>query len=89
MAIQKEIWQDHIEGNLFKGNECINAVTIADSYVIQGKVVHIPQAGALPNVVKGRTSLPATVVQRTDTDVTYTLDEYTTDPILIPNAEAF
>ncbi len=21
MAIQKEIWQDHIEGNLFKNNE--------------------------------------------------------------------
>jgi hypothetical protein len=28
-------------------------------------------------------------VQRTDTDITYTLDEYTTDPILIPNAETF
>jgi hypothetical protein len=39
--------------------------------------------------VKNRSSLPATVVQRTDTDVTYTLDEFTTDPILIPNAEAF
>ena len=39
--------------------------------------------------MKNRTSVPATVVQRTDTDITYVLDEFTTDPILIPNAETF
>ncbi len=89
MAIQKEIWQDHIEGNLFKNNEFLLASTDAGQYVLQGKVVHIPQAGALPTIVKNRSSVPATVVQRGDTDVTYTLDEYTTDPILIPNAETF
>lgn len=89
MAIQKEIWQDHIEGNLFKNNEFLLASTDAGQHVLQGKVVHIPQAGALPGVVKNRSSVPATVVQRGDTDVTYTLDEYTTDPILIPNAETF
>jgi P22 coat protein - gene protein 5 len=89
MAIQREIWQDHIEGNLFKNNEFLLASTDAGQYVLQGKVVHIPQAGAEANVVKNRSSLPATVVQRTDTDITYTLDEYTTDPILIPNAETF
>ncbi len=89
MAIQKEIWEDHIEGNLFKNNEFLLASTDAGQYVLQGKVVHIPQAGALPNIVKNRSSLPATVVQRGDTDITYTLDEYTTDPILIPNAETF
>ncbi len=89
MAIQKEIWQDHIEGNLFKNNEFLLASTDAGQYVLQGTVVHIPQAGALPTIVKNRTSVPATVVQRADTDITYTLDEYTTDPILIPNAETF
>jgi Phage capsid protein len=89
MAIQKEIWQDHIEGNLFKNNEFLLASTDAGQYVLQGKVVHIPQAGAAATVVKNRSSIPATVVQRGDTDVTYTLDEYTTDPILIPNAESF
>ncbi len=89
MAIQKEIWQDHIEGNLFKNNEFLLASTDAGQYVLNGHVVHIPQAGALPTVVKNRSSVPATVVQRGDTDITYTLDEYTTDPILIPNAETF
>lgn len=89
MAIQKEIWQNHIEGNLFKGNEFLLASTDASQYVIQGKVVHIPQAGATATVVKNRSSLPGTVVQRTDTDVTYALDAFTTDPILIKNAETF
>lgn len=87
MAIQKEIWQQHIEGNLFKGNEFLLASTDASQYALMGKVIHIPQAGALATVVKNRSSLPATVTQRTDTDITYALDEYTTDPILIPNAE--
>lgn len=89
MAIQKEIWQDHIEGNLFKNNEFLLASTDAGQFVLQGKVVHIPQAGALPNVVKNRSSLPGTIVQRADSDVTYSLDEYTSDPILIPYAETF
>lgn len=89
MAIQREIWQDHIAGNLFKNNEFLLASTDASQFVLQGKVVHIPQAGAVASVEKNRSTLPATVVQRTDGDVTYSLDEYTTDPILIPNAESF
>lgn len=89
MAIQREIWQDHIEGNLFKNNEFLLASTDATQFVLQGKVVHIPQAGALPNVVKNRSSVPATVVQRGDTDITYSLDEFSTDPILIPNIDTY
>jgi hypothetical protein len=89
MAIQKEIWQDHIEGNLFKNNEFLLASTDAGQYVLHGKVVHIPQAGALPTIAKNRSSVPAVVVQRTDADITYVLDEFTTDPILIPNIEAY
>jgi len=89
MAIQREIWQDHIEGNLFKNNEFLLATADAGHYVLQGKVVHIPQAGGTANVSKNRTSLPGVVVLRSDSDVTYTLDKFTTDPILIPNAENF
>jgi len=87
MAIEKEIWQNHIEGNLFKGNEFLNDMVNADEYVLAGKVVHIPQAGGTPTVVKNRSSLPASVTTRTDTDVTYPLDEFTTDPVKISNAE--
>lgn len=87
MAIQREIWQDHIEGNLFKNNEILLQSTDASQYVLQGKVVHIPQSGATPTITKNVTSLPVTVVQRTDTDIAYTLDQYVSAPILIPNAD--
>jgi hypothetical protein len=87
MAITKEIWQNHIEGNLFKDNQFLQCVFNADEYVLQGKVVHIPQAGGTPTVTKNRSELPASVTTRTDTDVTYALDEYTSDPVKISNAE--
>ena len=89
MAVQKEIWVNHIIGNLFKNNEFLNDCFVADEYVLQGKVVHIPQAAAAPSVEKNRTSLPATVVKRSDTDVIYALDEFTSDPVLIPNADQY
>lgn len=87
MAIQKEIWTKDLVDNLFRDNPFLAFCFNADQYVLQGKVVHIPVAGAKPNVVKNRSSLPASVTQRTDTEITYVLDEYTTDPILIPNAD--
>ncbi len=87
MAIQVEVWQNHIEGNLFKDNEFLMCSTDAGQYVMQGKVVHIPQAGGTATVEKNRSSFPATASERTDTEVTYNLDAYTTDPILIRNAE--
>lgn len=87
MAIQKEIWVKYIIGNLFKNNEFLMHAFNADEYVLQGAVVHIPQAGATPSVVKNRSSYPATVVRRTDTDITYALDEYTSDPTHIEHAD--
>lgn len=87
MAITPELWQKNIVGNLFKNNEFLNYCYIADEYVIGGKLVHIPQAGAPSSVKRNRTSLPATVTLRQDIDITYALDEFTTDPRHITNAE--
>ena len=87
MAIQVEIWQNHIEEEIFKDNTFLRKSVSADDNVINSKVVHIPQSGGSSNVVKNRTVLPATVQKRSDTDVVYLLDEYTTDPILIPHAD--
>ncbi|MDR3350707.1 MAG: hypothetical protein LBN98_03535 [Prevotellaceae bacterium] len=87
MAVQVEIWEKDIEGQLFQDAPFLNYVYNADQYVLMGKVVHIPQSGNPSSVVKNRTVLPATVTKRTDTDVTYALDEFTTDPRLIPNAD--
>jgi hypothetical protein len=87
MAIQKEIWVNALAGNLFKDNPFVRIAQNHDQYVMAGKVVHIPQAGAVPVVQKNRTVFPATAERRTDTDITYNLDEFTSDPTHIQNAE--
>ncbi len=87
MAIQREIWRTGILNALFANNQFLSKASNADEYVLSGKVVHIPNAGAPSGAVINRTNLPATVTQRTDIDVTYALDEITTDPVLIPNID--
>ncbi len=86
--ITVELWVKYIMDNLFKTNEFLDNCFIEDEHVLAGSVVHIPQAGAKATVVKNRNVLPANVTRRSDTDITYVLDEYTTDPILITAAEA-
>lgn len=85
-AVQVEIWQTDIEEQIFKDNAFVRFSFKADEYV-NGRAVHIPQSGGSGNVSKNRTSLPANVRKRTDTDVIYLIDEFTTDPVLIANAD--
>lgn len=80
MAIDVEVWSRVLVENLFKDNAFLNNVFNADEYVLNGAVVHIPNAGAKPAVVKNRSSFPAAAVQRSDADTTYALDTYTTTP---------
>lgn len=87
MAVQKEIWVKDIIEKLYKDNAFLNFAFDADQYVVNGKVVHIPQSGTGGSVIKNRSSLPATVKKRSDTDITYAIDEFTSDPMLIPNAD--
>lgn len=87
MAIQREIWQQHIIEEMYAANPHLSFCFNADQYVLQGKVVHIPQAGASPGVTKNRSNLPAAVTRRQDVDITYAIDEFTTDPVHIPNAD--
>ena len=79
-AIPVEIFAAYIINKLHRDNPHLNFATDESSMVLGGAVVHIPQAGSLPNVVKNRNSFPATAVQRGDTNITYTLDVFTTDP---------
>lgn len=88
MAIQQEIWLRDIEGNIFPENEFYMRSIDDTPFVMGGKIVHLPHAGAKPNVEKNRTQLPAPVAKRTDTENTYELDEFTTDPVLIQDTEA-
>lgn len=87
MAVQKEIWLNDIVENLFPENSFYRMSTDDTPFVMNGNRVHIPQSGSVPSVVKNRASVPATIDQRTDTEVNYLLDEYTTDPILVKDSE--
>lgn len=87
MAIQREIWERSIVESLFADNSFLSKAYNADEYVNQGKIVHIPQANAPSAVVKNRTQKPATAKQRTDSDLTFEMAEFTTDPIYIPHAD--
>lgn len=83
------VWKNFLVENLFKDNQFLNLAFNADEYVQGGKIVVMPQAGAVSSVTKNRSSLPATVTTRTDNDIVYVIDEYTTDPKRINNAEKY
>lgn len=88
MALNKEIWQKYIMEQLYKDNEFLNYVaTVSDDNIINGKLVHIPNAGAKPGTQRNRSNVPASILKRTDIDVLYALDEFTTDPTYIENVE--
>ena len=86
-AVQQELWVDFIIDKLFKDNSILRSVRRLDNFVLGGTVVHMPQAGANLGGEKNRTVFPAGVVQRTDTDLTFSLDNYTTNPALLQNVE--
>ena len=87
MAIQREIWARTIVEGLFADNSFASKSVDDSEHVNEGKRVHIPNAGAPPDVKKNRPTVPASASKCTDVDVDYELDEFTTDPIVIPHAE--
>ena len=88
MALEIEMWDKSIQEKLKEDNGFLAQVSAVDAgNVLSGKIVHLPQAGEPSKVVKNRKTLPAAVKQRKDTEVLYSIDEYTTDPVHIPHAE--
>lgn len=86
MALQKQIWLNSIVEPLF-ANNTFAVRSIDHSPFVTNKTVHVPNAGSAPSVVKNRSSFPASAAQRTDYDLTYDINEYSTDPVHIQNAE--
>lgn len=86
MALNKQVWLNTIVENFFPDNS-FAAKSIDDSIFVENKTVHIPNAGAPSGVVINRTQKPAQVNQRTDQDLSYDIDELTTNPIYIPEID--
>ncbi len=85
--VPQEFWTSYIVEKLWKTNPHLKYCVDESKFVQGGSIVHIPQAGAKPNVVKNRSSYPAVAVQRGDTAIFYPLDVYTTDPTHITVSE--
>lgn len=80
MALNKEIWVGTIlEG--FIPNNSFAAQSVDHSEYVNGKTVHVPNAGTGAAIQKNRTSLPATIGTRTDQDLSYDLAIFTSDPL--------
>jgi hypothetical protein len=86
VAIQKEVWVADIAANLFPDNTFM-ARSVNDDQYVDNKVVNRPNAGAKPGTSRNRSSFPATIVQRTDTNGDYNIHEFTSDPTLIRDIE--
>lgn len=86
MALNKQIWQNTIVENFFPENSFASK-SVDDSQYVNFKTVHIPNAGVPSGVKKNRASYPATAATRADHDKEYSIDEFTTDPVHITNAE--
>jgi hypothetical protein len=86
MGLNKEQWLEDIQENLFKNNAVLNR-SMNHSAFIKFKTVHVPQAGANPTVTKNRGSFPASISQRTDSELTYSIDTYYLEPIHIEKGE--
>lgn len=88
MALQKEVWQRDIQEAFFADILFLKYGTDVSGSVLDGKVVHLPQSGALNwEAEKNRTTFPAVVVRRTDSEKTYSLGSFSTPPHHLLNAE--
>lgn len=79
-TIPVEVFATYVVEKLRKTNPFLQYAVDESSSVLDGAVVHIPQAGASPTVVKNRSTFPATAVMRTDSFVTYSLNVFSTTP---------
>ena len=86
MALNKEIWLNTIVENFYPDNSFM-AKSVDDSPFVNNKTVHIPNAGKPSSVAINRSEKPAKISEREDNELTYNIDELTTDPIHISNVD--
>lgn len=86
-GVALEFWDSAIAEFLMREYPFVMRAKDRTNNVLNGGIVHIPQAGALPGGVRNRRNLPAPMVRRLDTDITYVLDEISSNPSVISEAE--
>lgn len=86
MALQKEIWINDIQQNLYVNNPWLK-LSKDDSAYIAYKTVHVPQSGAASTVTLNGSSFPLTAIQRTDTELTYNIDDIESQAFFVNDFE--
>lgn len=78
------VWKKYIIEKLRRNGAFIFKSKDDTRYVLGGITVVIPQSGADPVIILNNTTWPLTAIRRTDTDVSYNLDSFSTTPHHIP-----
>lgn len=85
-AITPEVWAKDIEENIYPESSFF-LQSRDDSEFLEGNKIHLPQSGTAPNVEKNRSVLPAVAAKREDSDIDYSIHEFTTDPVILQRTE--
>jgi hypothetical protein len=86
MALIKEIWVSDVQEALNRNADFLPYSVDHSAYIAFG-TVHVPQSGSNPTVVKNPATFPLSINERTDTDRTYSLNQFALEPILITNLD--
>lgn len=89
MGLLQTVWQKRIMENLYEDISFLDKGQNWDEYVQQGiKTVVIPQSGSPAGFERNRTTYPAAVNQRADTDISFDMVDYTSNPQHVLNLDA-
>lgn len=89
MALQQEIWKNELLKRFRATATHFDGVPDYSSDVLNGKVIHLADIGADPDILINNTTYPITSTERTDADVAITLDLFETTNTKIPYQSLF
>lgn len=89
MALQQEVWKNELLKRFRATGNQFDGVPDYSSDVLNGKVIHLADIGADPDVLINNTTYPITSAERTDADLAITLDLFETTNTKIPYQSLF
>lgn len=89
MALQQEVWLKELVQPLFADNSFMSKAENDDQYVVENKIVHIPNSAAKLEVFEGKLKeKPVKATEWDDQDVTYDITVLRTQPVTVENPYA-
>ena len=89
MGLQKEVWKNELLKRFRAVGTHLDGVPDYSSDVINGKIIHLADIGADPDVLVNNTSYPIATVERTDADLPLTLNLFETVNTKVPYQSLF